>query len=285
MLENYQCKNYQFNYIFSGNTSKPLILLLHGFMGDVHEFNEVISMLADDFCCLEVDLPGHGKTQILSTDSKYECYQMPNTANALIQLLDKLLDKLNVSECFLIGYSMGGRLALYLALHFPQYFTKVILESTSPGLATESERLARIQGDAQIARKISRIITREDFTIFLANWYSQTIFGEIKNHPQFSQLIEQRLQNNPEQLVRSLKMMGTGVQPSLWSKLATNKIPLLLLVGELDTKFREIQQCTKYSQLRTIENTAHNIHFEKPLEFVKAAKNFLITDSGSGYYS
>ena len=275
-------ENYQFNYIFSGNFHKPLILFLHGFMGNTHEFDEVLSILADDFYCLTVDLPGHGKTQVFDND---EYYQMPNTANALIQLLDTLLNKLNISQCFLIGYSMGGRLALYLALHFPQYFAKFILESASPGLATESERLTRIKRDAQIARKLGRSITQEDFTIFLANWYSQGIFGNIKIHPQFSQLIEKRLQNDPKQLVRSLKIMGTGVQPSLWSKLATNKIPLLLLVGELDAKFMEIntkiQQNTKYSQLKIVKNTAHNIHFENPLEFVEAAKNFLLSDSYS----
>ena len=272
--------NYQFNYIFSGNHQKPLIIFLHGFMGNTHEFDEVVSILADDFYCLTVDLPGHGKTQVFGND---QLYQMPNTANALIQLLDKLLNKLNISQCFLIGYSMGGRLALYLALHFPQYFAKVILESASPGLPTESERLARIKRDAQIARKLSRSITEENFTLFLVNWYSQAIFGGIKTHPQFSQLIKKRLENHPKQLVKSLKMMGTGLQPSLWSKLTSNKIPLLLLVGELDAKFVEIntkiQQTTQYSQLKIVKNTAHNIHFEKPLEFVDALKNFLVNYS------
>lgn len=270
--------NYQFNYIFSGNSQKSLILFLHGFMGNTHEFDEVLSILANDFYCLTIDLPAHGKTEVFGDD---EYYQMPNTANAVIQLLDKLLNKLNISECFLIGYSMGGRLALYLALHFPQYFTKVILESASPGLATESEQLARIKRDAQIARKLNRNITQEDFALFLANWYSQAIFGNIKTHTQFSNLIEKRLQNNPTQLAKSLKMMGTGVQPSLWSKLVTNEIPLLLLVGKLDAKFvqinTKIHQETKYSQLKIVKNTAHNIHFEKPLEFVDAAKNFLLT--------
>ncbi len=271
--------NYQFNYIFSGNSQMPLIIFLHGFMGNTHEFDEVISILADEFYCLKVDLPGHGKTQVFGND---QCYQMSNTANAVIQLLDKLLNQLNISQCFLIGYSMGGRLALYLALHFPQYFAKVILESASPGLTTETEQFARIKGDTQIARKLSRSITREDFILFLDNWYRQPIFGDIKNHTQFAKMIEQRLQNDPKLLIKSLKMMGTGVQPSLWSKLGKNKIPLLLLVGELDPKFMEIntkiQQKAKYSQLKIVRNTAHNIHFAKPLEFVSEVKNFLLTD-------
>ncbi|MDJ0774794.1 MAG: 2-succinyl-6-hydroxy-2,4-cyclohexadiene-1-carboxylate synthase, partial [Mastigocoleus sp. MO_167.B18] len=135
----------------------------------------------------------------------------------------------------------------------------------------------------QIARKLSRTINPEDFTIFLTNWYSQEIFGDIKTHTQFSELIKQRLQNDPKQLVKSLKMMGTGVQPSLWSKLETNNVLLLLLVGELDPKFVEIntkiQQKAKYSQLEIVRDTAHNIHFAKPLEFVSVVKNFFVTKS------
>ena len=273
-------EKYQFNYIFSGNPHKPLIIFLHGFMGNTNEFDEITSIISEDFYCLKIDLPGHGKTQIFGSD---EYYQMPNAAKAFMKLLDELLEKLNLNQCFLIGYSMGGRLALYLALNFPQYFTKVILESASPGLATEPERLGRMKRDAQIARKLSRTINPEDFTLFLTNWYSQEIFGDIKTHTQFSELIKQRLQNDPKQLVKSLKMMGTGVQPSLWSKLETNNVPLLLLVGELDPKFVEIntkiQQKAKYSQLEIVRDTAHNIHFAKPLEFVSVVKNFFITKS------
>ena len=96
-------------------------------MGNSHEFDEAIQLLSDKFYCLTVDLPGHGKTQVLGGD---EYYKMANTAHALINLLDEL----KIIKCFLVGYSMGGRLALYLTLHFPQRFPKVVLESASPGL-------------------------------------------------------------------------------------------------------------------------------------------------------
>ena len=122
--------NFKFHYSFRGNRAKPLILFLHGFMGDNKEFNEIISLLSDQFFSLTVDLPGHGKTRVLGGE---KCYMMSNTAEALINLLDQL----NVKKCFLVGYSMGGRLALYLNLHFPQYFSKVVIESASPGLKTQ----------------------------------------------------------------------------------------------------------------------------------------------------
>jgi 2-succinyl-6-hydroxy-2,4-cyclohexadiene-1-carboxylate synthase len=264
-------EKYRFHYSFSGNSDRPLILFLHGFMGNRSEFNQAISLLADGFYCLNIDLPGHGKTQVLDDN----CHTMAKTADALINFLDEL----KVDRCLLVGYSMGGRLALYLTLHFPQRFRKVILESASPGLSTEKERLERAKRDEQIARKLARSTQTEDFKKFLDNWYSQPIFGNIKNHPQFEQMIENRLQNNPLELAKSLRFMGTGVQPSLWKKLPENKVPLLLLVGEKDRKFidinRKMTQVNELCNLKIIENTAHNIHLENTSVFVENIQDFL----------
>ncbi|WP_017316061.1 2-succinyl-6-hydroxy-2,4-cyclohexadiene-1-carboxylate synthase [Mastigocladopsis repens] len=265
--------NYQFNYSFNGNPTKPLILFLHGFMGNSHEFDEAISLLSDDFYCLTIDLPGHGETKILGGD---ECYTMSKAAHALIDFLNNL----KIAKCFLLGYSMGGRLALYLALHFPHRFSKIVLESASPGLLTEAERIERVKRDEQIARKLERSVDRNDFANFLANWYSQAIFGSIKNHPQFQRLIEVRLQNNPIELAKSLRLMGTGCQPSLWEKLKVNTNTLLLLVGEDDEKFivinTKIAQMCELCQLKVISHSGHNIHFEKVKAFVENARLFLI---------
>jgi 2-succinyl-6-hydroxy-2,4-cyclohexadiene-1-carboxylate synthase len=266
-------KDYQFHYSFSGNPAKPLILFLHGFMGNSHEFHQAISLISDEFYCLTVDLPGHGKTKVLGGD---EYYTMSKTAHAIINLLDDL----KVSKSFLVGYSMGGRLALYLTIHFHERFPKVILESASPGLATEAERVERVKRDEQIARKLERSRDRNDFAAFLSNWYNQPIFGSIKNHAQFQQLIEVRLQNNPIELAKSLRFIGTGYQPSLWEKLKENTNSVLLLVGENDEKFinintRIIQNC-QLCQLQIIHNSGHNIHFENTLVFVENVRKFFL---------
>lgn len=265
-------ENYQFHYSFTGS-DKPVILFLHGFMGNIDEFDEAISLLSDEFSYLKVDLPGHGKTQVLGGD---ECYTMTNTAHALINLLDQL----QIAKCFLVGYSMGGRLALYLTLHFPQRFSKVVLESASPGLPTQIERLERVKHDSQIASKLERSVERSDFAAFLSNWYNQPIFGRIKNHSQFQSLIASRLQNNPIELAKSLRLMGTGCQPSLWEKLKENTNSLLLLVGEDDKKFVDINTAManiyEFCQLKVIRNSGHNIHFENTLAFVENVRKFFI---------
>ncbi len=266
-------KKYQFHYSLTTNPNQPLILFLHGFMGNIDEFDEAIKLLSNEFSYLTLDLPGHGKTQVLDHD---EYYTMANTAEALIALLDKL----KISQCFLVGYSMGGRLALYLTRYFPERFIKVILESASPGLATDTERVVRIKNDSQIANKLSRSVDKKDFATFLDNWYKQSIFGNIKNHPQYKSMLENRLQNDPLELVKSLHFMGTGSQSSLWEEIGKIKIPLLLLVGEYDEKFIAVNQkmvdkC-EMMQLKVIDDVGHNIHFENTLAFVKNVKEFLM---------
>jgi len=266
-------KNYQFNYKLISYIDKPYIVFLHGFIGQLDEFDEVIKLLGTEFSYLTLDLPGHGKTQVLGDD---KCYTIEQTAQALIYLLDEL----NISKCFLVGYSMGGRLALYLTLNFPERFYKVVLESTSPGLATETEQLERIKKDEQIARKLSRCVVRNEFKEFLLNWYNQPIFGAIKNCPEFDIMLENRLQNQPLELAKSLRFMGTGSQPSLWEKLKDNTVPLLLLVGMNDEKFininTKIAELCKLAQVKIISNSAHNIHLENTQEFVQQIQDFFI---------
>lgn len=270
-------ENYQFHYCLISNAEKPIILFLHGFMGNMDEFDEAIKLLSDDaFSYLIIDLPGHGKTQVLAGD---EYYTIENTAHALINLLDDL----KITKCFLVGYSMGGRLGLYLTLHFPERFYKVVLESASPGLPTEAERLERIKSDKQIGRKLIRSINKIDFAAFLSNWYNQPIFGSIENHPEYDRMIESRLQNNPLELDKSLRFMGTGCQPSLWEKLQENKVPMLLLAGEYDEKFIDINikmaKICEFSQLEIIDNAGHNIHFENTLAFVQNVESFFFMQS------
>lgn len=243
------------NYSIYGNKHQPAILFLHGFMGSGDDYAEICLELENKFYCLTVDLPYHGKTRI-KTGQKY--YTMPETAKGLINLLDRL----KIEQCFLVGYSMGGRLALYLTLHYPSRFSQVILESASPGLKTAQERSQRRQADNKIAEKLITI----PFKYFLVQWYNQKIFTSLQQHPNFEQLIERRMQQNPRELAKSLRYMGTGKQPSLWEQLLNNTVPLLLLVGEYDRKFTainaEMANRSPVAELKIIPRTGHNIHFE-----------------------
>ena len=279
--------NYWLSYRLDGESSNPVILFLHGFMGDRHEFQPAIATLSQQFYCVAIDLPSHGQTdlthqgtdQFTYQDSCYNensCYTIEFTARLII----KFLELLRIERCFLVGYSMGGRVALYLTIHFPKYFRKVVLESASAGLRTDVERSDRLARDQQLADKLENLEVG-DFRLFLENWYQQKIFGNLRSHPNFPKLLEQRLQNSPRELAKSLRYLGTGMQPSLWEKLPENEIPFLLLVGELDSKFVQINQqmaqLCKFSQLEIIPNCGHNIHFENPDIFTKKIQTFLET--------
>lgn len=261
-------KDYCFYYDLTGNPKQPALLFLHGFMGNRLEFEAAISHLSEFFYCVAVDLPAHGKTQVLGDES---CYSVEKTAAGLIELLNSL----TIQKCNLAGYSMGGRLALYLTLHYPCRFKKVVLESASPGLKTEKERQARQQRDEQLAQDLETV----NFHTFLENWYNQPLFLSAKNHPNFNQLIADRLDNNPQELAKSLRWMGTGNQPSLWEKLTNHQIPLLLLAGEFDHKFIqiniEIAQICPMAQLQVVPQAGHNVHWEHLSAYLQAVHLFL----------
>jgi 2-succinyl-6-hydroxy-2,4-cyclohexadiene-1-carboxylate synthase len=266
-------ENYQFGYSLVGRSDRPTILFLHGFMGDRHDFASITSLLIDQYQCLAIDLPGHGKTRVMEENG----YEMALTARAIIGALDQL----HISQCLLVGYSMGGRLALYLTLHFPTRFVKTVLESASPGLKTEEERKQRVQQDWQLAMELETT----DFADFLTNWYEQPLFASMKhptgiseNSPTFTKILERRLQNRPTELAKSLRNLGTGSQPSLWTELVQNQVPLLLLVGELDQKFvqinQEMQAFCSSAQLQVMAGCGHNVHFERVQGFVESLRGF-----------
>ena len=273
-----QIDNYRLTYFCKGDLSHPAILFLHGFMGDRTEFELTIADVSKQFYCVAINLPAHGETDINEqiteqiTDQD-DYYTIQSTANLVI----KFLDFLRIEQCFLVGYSMGGRLALYLAIHFPQYFYKVVLESASAGLRTASEKSDRLAKDQKLATELEHL-KHHDFRLFLENWYQQPIFASLRSHPNFPQMLEKRLNNSPAQLAKSLRNLSIGMQPSLWEKLSENEVPLLLLVGELDLKFvqinQQMQQLCKLSQLEIVPNCGHNIHFENPNLFVEKIQAF-----------
>jgi 2-succinyl-6-hydroxy-2,4-cyclohexadiene-1-carboxylate synthase len=235
-------------------------------MGDCHDFAQVVNNLGK-FCCLAVDLPGHGQTKV-GQDSDY---QMPNVASALIELLVEL----NIKQCILVGYSLGGRIALYLAVHFPQYFQGIILESASPGLANQGDRDRRMVQDDQLAAQLEA----SELADFIHSWYGNPLFTSFVQHPHYPQAIARRLRNDPQKLAKSLRLIGLGTQSNLWNSLKKLQLPLLLIVGELDPKFVQINQMMAqfYPQasLQIVDGAGHNVHFEHPTKFYKLLKHFV----------
>jgi 2-succinyl-6-hydroxy-2,4-cyclohexadiene-1-carboxylate synthase len=245
---------YEWHYTLTGDRSLPPLLLLHGWMGSSEDYGQIISRLRSEFYCIAIDLPGHGKTRVIGDDNGYDFIA---TAIEIIGLLDEL----KIDRCAISGYSFGGRLALYLVLEFPDRFERTILESTSPGLATTSERAARIVSDDRI---IDRSATT-DFSTFVTDWYRQPLFSGIDEHPDFPTLLQHRLNNQPHNLAKSLKHAGLGRQPYLGERLKKYDRSILLIVGARDAKFVTIaQNLDRDYPCINVPDCSHNVHFQQP---------------------
>jgi len=246
------------------------LLLLHGFTGSSSSWADLMPRFSKQFSVNAVDILGHGRS---ASPPDFERYTMPHVAADLIALLDAW----QIEQTALLGYSMGGRLALYLACHYPNRFSHLILESSSPGLASAEERAKRRQSDEALAdwieaNGIEAFVARWEA---LPLWASQQQLSEDVRH----QLRQQRLQNNPVGLANSLRGMGTGAQPSLWAHLAMLTLPTLLIAGELDSKFvainRQMVEQLANGRLHIIPQAGHTTHLERPELFCTAVTAFL----------
>ncbi len=264
---------YTFHFIQAGDNSNPPVLFLHGFLGSAQDWCDIATPISEGHWCIAIDLPGHGKTVVNGSEGNY---RMENCTNGLVHFLDSL----GIDKCNIVAYSMGGRLALYMVINFPNRFERVVLESASPGLKTEQERQDRRARDNILAKRLEK----DSLEQFLNEWYDQPLFATLKQDKKwFARFLTNRIDNSKSGsttgLATSLRMMGTGVQPSLWDQLKKIQARLLLIVGEKDDKFKRIAaemapRCPKAS-IYIVEDAGHNVHWEKAGEYARLVKGFL----------
>jgi len=256
------------NYELSGDRRSSAILLLHGFMGSSADWRDVMAAIGDRAFCICVDLPGHGASLGLAPGA----YTIEGSAQAVVYVLDKL----EVESPVIVGYSMGGRLALYLALRYQGLCAGLFLESASPGLESEEEQNVRRAADEEKAKRLES----EDFEQFLSNWYRQPLFASLaRDDKLLGQTIEARLRNDPVELARSLRGMGTGSQPSLWVELDGLAVPALAVAGGLDEKYATIS--TRMASINPridselVQGAGHNVHDEASAGYAALLGHFL----------
>ena len=256
-------------YVEVYGKGEPL-LLLHGFTGSIETWKKFVSMWKNDRRLILVDIIGHGYSDSPDNYNRYAVEQVAAD-------LDEILHKLNVAQTNVLGYSMGGRLALTFAVLYPHRVRKLILESSSPGLKTEEERLARMESDEALATEIEK----HGVEWFVEKWENIPLFASQKRLSKEIQnsIREERLRNNEKGLANSLRGMGTGRQPSWWDRLTEVAIPTLLLCGEEDKKFCQIAfemaQLIPNAVVSQIYKSGHAIHVEQPGIFAKIVDEFI----------
>jgi 2-succinyl-6-hydroxy-2,4-cyclohexadiene-1-carboxylate synthase len=260
-------KLYRFHYVILGQTDKPKILFLHGFMGSISDWKGVSDLMSPDYRCLILDLPGHGATQV----RKNTGYDFTTCAKGIKELLKEI----NFYPVNLVGYSLGGRIALYMTVVWPDLINRVVLESASPGILGKKDRLDRVQKDTLLAEQLKR-----EWPDFVNNWYQQPLFKGISKSIHFRKMITNKKHNNPDELALALRGMSQGIQPSLWHRLKDVKTRVLLLTGALDTKYMHITEKMEkklpYCTRHVFPDCSHNIHIQCPDRYNTELRNFLL---------
>ena len=246
------------------------LLLLHGFTGSTETWAPVLQRLAAESQIVAIDLIGHGQSDAPADWTRY-------SFERCVADLVELLDTLGIARTDLIGYSLGGRVALHLAAAAPERVRGLIIESASPGLADPTERRTRLASDLVLADEIERA----GLEAFVHGWERQPLFASQRSLPAAERMMlrSQRLRNDSRGLANSLRGMSAGRQEPLWERLPGLATPTLILVGELDRKYCELgrQMATDLpnARLEVIPKAGHTIHLERPGHFADAVLPFL----------
>ncbi len=234
----------------------PSVLFLHGFLGHGADWKGLRRLLPLQHRGYAPDLPGHGATPLTPGPQGYAAW---------VAWLTAWLDAHHLTRIHLVGYSLGGRVALAFALTHPQRVVSLTLESVNPGLSDPQARAERARLDAQRAE----VIRRQGLRAFLEAWYRLPLFASLDAHPGLrATLIAQRSRQNAAHMARVIAEMSPGVQPDLTPRLGELDLPVLLVTGALDPKYptllRQMAEHLPRARYVEVPQAGHNVHREQP---------------------
>jgi 2-succinyl-6-hydroxy-2,4-cyclohexadiene-1-carboxylate synthase len=248
---------------------RPVLLCLHGFTGSGRTWRPFRRAFAARFRPVAADAPGHGGSD---APSEPAAYGMWRTAD----LLAEAVDRLGAGRAHVLGYSMGGRLALHLALAHPDRVASLVLEGASPGIEDEGERARRQAADQAWAR----LLLEDGLEEFVARWEAQPLFASLAALPERRRraLRRERLGQRPLGLAMSLLGAGAGVQDDLWPRLGEVRVPLLYVAGGLDARYaavgERVARAVPDGRLCVVPGAGHAAHLERPRAFARALEAF-----------
>lgn len=245
----------------------PTVALLHGFSQNSRCWGSFRVLLSDrvepSHQVIGVDLPGHGA-------SRHDDADLDQAAALVVDA---------VGPATYVGYSMGGRVALHAALAAPEKVEHLVIIGATGGLDSEADRAERREQDEQRAQRLESVGLAQ----FLDEWLALPLFAGI---PRNANHLDDRLQNRSDGLAASLRNCGTGSQRSLWSELDNLAMPVTVIAGEHDTKFRSIAErlgeaIGTNASVVTIAGSGHTCQLEQP-ELTAAAVGRAVGDRAVG---
>ncbi len=232
------------------------VTLLHGFTLTGASWDELVAKMPAGWKWIAPDLRGHGSAPVAACT-------MDDCAADLVALWNQL----GVERSHVAGYSMGGRLALHLAVRLPDRVRSLITIGAHAGFEGDA-RESRRRADEVLAARIEQ----EGLERFVEYWEALPMFaGVARRGAEFSdELHRLRLSNQPAGLAASLRGMGAGAMEPLWKRLAEISVPSTFVAGDRDSAFvlagRRMAGSVHDSRLRTVPDSGHAAHFERPEE-------------------
>ena len=234
----------------------PAFVWLHGFTQTGRSASRFRSILAESRELWSPDLPGHGESLARATS-------LEDCADVVATLLDGPTD--------LGGYSLGGRVALHVALRHPSLVSRLVLLSATRGIEDVDERAARRARDEALADHLEAV----GVDVFLDEWLAQPLFADVPPDA----LERASRSSRASGLAASLRCCGTGTQSWLGDQLASIAAPTIALAGERDVKFvREavaIGAGVKAGTVRVIADAGHAAHLVQPRTVARLINDFL----------
>lgn len=232
--------------VSDGNCNHPTCIFLHGFLGTKEDWYPMWELLSKDHFCIAYDLPGHGHS--------------PNISSNYLQILeDEIRQDSFGKKPVLIGYSLGGRIALQLADKNPSLYSHVIALSAHAGIIEEKERASRLDTDLEWIDKLHRCSMRS----FVTEWYQQPLFHSLCKKPDLLDCItKKRHMQEPLRMADVLAMLSLGRQnPIIFFHPRT-----LFLYGEEDEKYQKYYNTlARNATVRAVEHSGHVVHLENPV--------------------
>jgi 2-succinyl-6-hydroxy-2,4-cyclohexadiene-1-carboxylate synthase len=249
--------------VVPGPNATPTVVLVHGFTQTGACLGPLADDLGTDHGVVLPDLPGHGRSTA------------PPDAD-LWAVADELADRLAATTdgpATFVGYSLGGRACLHVALAHPGIVDRLVLIGATAGLDDAEERAARREADARLAEHLQDV----GVAAFLDEWLAGPLFAEL---PAWARFEEERRTNTAAGLAASLLHTGTGSMDPLWDRLGAIEAPTLVLAGERDAKFtalghRLVTSIGTNATFRVVEGAGHAAHLESPAATITAVRAFL----------